>query len=151
MEKCKSYREKSKCGDTGGNTEKSLIIIKPDGVKKKIVGEIISRLEKEDLTIEKLKMVRISRELACRHYREHKDKNFFNMLIDYITSGPSVIMVVSGEDAISRIRKLMGPTDSGKAKEGTIRGDFGVDITINVIHGSDSQESARREIELFFK
>lgn len=130
--------------------EKSLVIIKPDGVKKKIVGEIISRLEREDLAIEKLKMTKISRELACRHYQDHKDKHFFNMLIDYITAGPSVIMVVTGSDAISRVRKLMGPTDSKKAKKGTIRGDFGIDITTNVIHGSDSPESAKREIELFF-
>ncbi|MDD3818871.1 MAG: nucleoside-diphosphate kinase, partial [Actinomycetota bacterium] len=114
-------------------------------------GEIISRLEKENLKIEKLKMVKISRDLACRHYCEHKDKDFFDPLINYITSGPSIIMVVSGENAISRIRELMGPTDSRKAKKGTIRGDYGVDVTVNVIHGSDSPESAKREIELFFK
>ncbi len=131
--------------------EKSLVIIKPDGVKKKVIGEIISRIEKEDLAIEKLKMIKIGRDIARRHYREHKNKSFFDMLIEYITSGPSVVMVVSGTDAITRIRKLMGPTDSKKAEKGTIRGDFGVDITANVIHGSDSIESAGREIELFFK
>ncbi len=130
--------------------ERSLVIIKPDGVKKKVVGEIISRFEKENLTIEKLKMLKIDRELACKHYQDHKNKDFFNVLIDYITSGPVVAMVISGKDAIAVIRELMGPTDPGKAKEGTVRGDFGNDITVNVIHGSDSRESAQREIELFF-
>ncbi len=130
--------------------EKSLVIIKPDGVKKKKIGEIISRLESEGLTIEELKMVKIDRDLACKHYRDHRNREFFDMLISYITSGPSVAAVVCGKDAISRIRELMGPTDSKKAKKGTIRGDFGVDITTNVIHGSDSPESAIREIKLFF-
>jgi nucleoside-diphosphate kinase len=134
----------------GDNMEKSLIIIKPDGVKKRIIGEIISRFEKEDLIIEKLKMIKISRNLAEKHYNEHKDKEFFNMLIDYITSGPVVIMVISGDNAVNRARELMGPTDSRIAKKGTIRGDFGDDITANVIHGSDSKESAEREIKLFF-
>lgn len=130
--------------------ERSLIIIKPDGVKKKIVGEIISRFEKKDLTIEKLKMIKIDQKLACKHYQEHKNKSFFNMLIEYITSGPVVVMVISGKGAIAGARELMGATDSKKAKGGTIRGDFGADITANVIHGSDSAESAKREIELFF-
>lgn len=151
MEKSRINPEEDGAGDINGSIEKSLIIIKPDGVKKKVVGEIISRFEKENLTIEKLKMEKISRELACRHYHEHRSKDFFDILIDYITSGPSVIMVLSGENAIFRIRKLMGPTDSRKAARGTIRGDFGADVTVNVIHGSDSPESAGREIELFFK
>jgi nucleoside-diphosphate kinase len=156
MEKCEVSSKKKKTsnatdtGNAGSNIEKSLVIIKPDGVKKKIIGEIISRLEKENLTIEKIKIAKIDRELACRHYSEHKDKVFFDTLIEYITSGPSVIMVVSGENAISRIRELMGSTDSRKAKNGTIRGDYGIDVTVNVIHGSDSRESAKREIELFF-
>jgi len=131
--------------------EKSLVIIKPDGVEKKVIGKIISRIEAEGLDIEKLKMIKISRDIAYRHYHEHKDKSFFNALIAYITSGPSVVMIVSGRDAITRMRNLMGSTDSKKAEKGTIRGDFGVDITTNVIHGSDSAESARREIDLFFK
>jgi nucleoside-diphosphate kinase len=131
--------------------EKSLVIIKPDGVEKKVVGEIISRIERENFNIERLKMMKISRDIALRHYSEHKNKTFFSSLIEYITSGPSVIMVISGRDAIARVRKLMGPTDSKKAEKGTIRGDFGVDITTNVIHGSDSTGSAKREIELFFK
>jgi len=95
--------------------ERSLIIIKPDGVKKKIVGEIISRFEKKDLTIEKLKMIKIDRKLACKHYQEHKNKSFFNMLIEYITSGAVVVMVISGKGAIARARELMGATDSKKS------------------------------------
>jgi nucleoside-diphosphate kinase len=134
----------------GDNVEKSLIIVKPDGVKKRIVGEIISRFEREGLIVERLKMMRISRKLAEKHYNEHKEKDFFNILIDYITSGPVVVMVISGDNAISRVRELMGPTDSRVAKKGTIRGDFGDDITSNVVHGSDSRQSAEREIKLFF-
>ena len=130
--------------------EKSLVIIKPDAVRKKIIGEIISRIEREDLTIEKLKMAKIDRKLACEHYCEHKDKNFFEELIKYITSDSVIIMVVSGENAIEKVRALMGPTDSKKARKGTIRGDFGTDITVNAIHGSDSPESSKREIQLFF-
>ena len=145
-----NYQRRNRPGEIDNNIERSLIIIKPDGVKKKVVGEIISRFEKEDLTIEKLKILRIDREIASKHYQDHKSKSFFNMLIEYITSGPVVAMVISGEDAIARVRKLMGPTDSRKAEEGTIRGDFGDDITVNVIHGSDSRENAQREIELFF-
>jgi nucleoside-diphosphate kinase len=130
--------------------EKSLIIIKPDGVKKRIIGEIISRFEKEGLIIERLKMMRIDRGLAKKHYNEHREKDFFNILIDYITSGPVVVMIISGDNAISRVRELMGQTDSRIAEKGTIRGDFGDDITANVVHGSDSKQSAEREIKLFF-
>lgn len=137
-------------GEIVNNIERSLIIVKPDGVKKKVIGEIISRFEKEDLNIEKLKMLRIDRELALKHYQDHKDKSFFDILIEYITSGPVVAMVISGNNAIRRVREIMGPTDPEKAERGTIRGDFGEDITVNVIHGSDSRENARREIELFF-
>jgi nucleoside-diphosphate kinase len=143
-------RKKSKSNDVNDNAERSLIIIKPDGVKKKIIGEIISRFEREGLSIEKLKMMKINHKLAHRHYNEHKDEKFFNTLIEYITSGPAVVMIIRGDNAITRARELMGPTDSRAAKEGTIRGDFGDDITINVIHGSDSRESAEREIKLFF-
>lgn len=140
----------SKFDKNSDSMEKSLIIIKPDGVKKRIIGEIISRFEKEGLVIEKLKMIKISRDLAGRHYSEHKDKEFFNTLIDYITSGPVVVMVINGDNAINKARELMGPTDSRIAEEGTIRGDYGEGITVNVIHGSDSRDSAEREIKLFF-
>ena len=133
------------------NIQKSLVIVKPDGVKLKVVGEIISRFEKIGLDIEKIEMTSINRELACKHYCDHVKRDFFEKLIDYVTSGPAVVMILSGEEAISRARGLMGPTDSREAKKGTITGDYGKDNTINVIHGSDSEDSARREIELFFE
>jgi nucleoside-diphosphate kinase len=101
--------------------EKSLIIIKPDGVKKRIIGEIISRFEREGLIIERLKMMRINRQLAEKHYNEHKEKIFFNKLIDYIISGPVVVMVISGDDVIGRVRELMGPTDSRQSAEREIK------------------------------
>ncbi len=130
--------------------EKSLIIIKPDGVHDRVTGKIISRFEDAGFTIEKMKMMEIDEGLAKSHYRDHVGKDFFGPLLKYITSGPVIVMVISGEDAIGQARKLMGPTDSRKASKGTIRGDFGKDVTINVIHGSDSAESAVREIGLFF-
>ena len=133
------------------NIQKSLVIVKPDGVKLKVIGEIISRFEKIGLDIEKIEMTSISRELACKHYCDHIKRDFFEKLIDYVTSGPVVVMILSGEEAISRARGQMGPTDSREAEKGTIRGDYGKDNTINVIHGSDSEDSARREIELFFE
>ncbi len=133
------------------NIQKSLVIVKPDGVEKKVVGEVISRFEKIGLDIEKIEMTSIDRELACKHYCDHVKREFFEKLIDYITSGPVVVMVLSGEKAISRARDLMGATDSRKAEKGTIRGDYGKDLTVNVIHGSDSEKSAEREIGLFFK
>lgn len=132
------------------NHEKSLIIIKPDGVKKRIIGRIISRFEEAGLEIDRIKMMDIDRDLASRHYMDHREKNFFEVLLQYITSGPVVVMQVSGPGAIKKARNIMGPTDPGKAPQGTIRGDFGEDITVNVVHGSDSEQSARREIELFF-
>ncbi|MGM0366060.1 MAG: nucleoside-diphosphate kinase [Actinomycetota bacterium] len=144
----------SKCsGGCGANTisaEKTLIIIKPDAVGKRVVGEIISRFENEGFLIEKMKMIDIGKDLACAHYSEHKGKDYFDRLISYITSGSSVVMVASRPEAIEKARQMMGPTDSRIAKPGTIRGDFGEDITINVIHGSDSLRSAEREIKLFF-
>ena len=130
--------------------EKSLIIIKPDGLKDRVVGKIISKFEDAGFAIENMKLTKINEELASAHYKDHIKKDYFGPLLKYITSGPVIIMVVSGEDTINRARNLMGPTDSRKAPKGTIRGDFGKDVTINVIHGSDSTESAKREIGLFF-
>ncbi len=130
--------------------ERSLIIIKPDGLQSRVAGKIISKFEDAGFTIENMKLTRIDEELASAHYKDHIKKDFFGPLLRYITSGPVIIMVVSGKDTINRVRKLMGPTDSRKAPKGTIRGDFGKDITINTIHGSDSAESAEREIRLFF-
>ena len=130
--------------------EKSLVIIKPDGIGKKIIGDIISRFEDNELYISNLKMIRIDRALACKHYHEHEGKPFFERLINYITADRSVVMIVEGEDAIKKVRGIMGSTDPIKAEAGTIRGDYGTDITINVVHGSDSTKSAEREINLFF-
>ncbi len=130
--------------------EKSLIIIKPDGVHDRVTGKIISRFEDAGFTIEKMKMIKIDEGLAKNHYKDHVEKDFFGPLLKYITSGPFIVMVINGEGAIDQARKLMGPTDSRKAPKGTIRGDFGKDVTINVIHGSDSAESVEREIGLFF-
>lgn len=127
-----------------------MIIIKPDGLQARVVGKIISKFEDAGFTIENMKLTKIDEELASAHYKDHIKKDFFGPLLRYITSGPVIIMVVSGVDTINRARDLMGPTDSRKAPKGTIRGDFGKDITINVIHGSDSTESAEREIGLFF-
>ena len=131
--------------------KKSLVIIKPDGIGKKIVGEIISRFENENLYISRLKMIHIDRELACMHYCAHKGKPYFERLINYITADSSVVMVLEGEDAVNKVRSIMGNTDPLKASPGTIRSDFGTDITVNVVHGSDCAESAEREIRLFFK
>ncbi len=127
-----------------------MIIIKPDGLQARVAGKIISKFEDAGFTIENMKLTKIDEGLASAHYKDHIKKDFFGPLLRYITSGPVIIMVVSGVDTINRARNLMGPTDSRKAPKGTIRGDFGKDITINVIHGSDSTESAEREIGLFF-
>jgi len=127
-----------------------LIIIKPDGLQARVAGKIISKFEDAGFTIENMKLTKIDEGLASAHYKDHVKKDFFGPLLRYITSGPVIVMVISGVDTINRARNLMGPTDSRKAPKGTIRGDFGKDITINVIHGSDSTESAEREIGLFF-
>lgn len=131
--------------------EKSLVIIKPDGVCRKVIGDIISRFENHELSINGLQMLRIDRDLASRHYRDHIGQPYFERLMNYITSDRSVIMILEGENAVSKVRTLLGSTDPAKADLGTIRKDYGTDITINVVHGSDSPESAEREITLFFK
>ncbi|AIF69350.1 nucleoside diphosphate kinase [Palaeococcus pacificus DY20341] len=134
--------------------ERTLVIIKPDAVVRGLIGEIISRLEKKGLRIVGMKMIHIDRELAEKHYAEHKGKPFFEPLIDYVTKAPSVVMVVEGRYAISVVRKMAGATDPKDAEPGTIRGDYGLDVgdaIYNVIHASDSEESAKREIELYFK
>jgi nucleoside-diphosphate kinase len=125
-------------------------MIKPDGVKRRIVGEIIHRLEKKGLEIVDIKLLNLSKELAEEHYSEHKGKEFFDQLIEYITSGPVIAMVVKGNNAIQAVRQLMGNTDPIKAAPGTIRGDYGLTIRENLVHGSDSLESSKREISLFF-
>jgi len=130
--------------------EKSYVMLKPGVLQRRLAGEIVGRIERKGLKIIGLKMMTIPASLAEQHYGEHEGKPFFNDLISYITSGPVVAMVVAGEDAISRIRLLAGATKVEQAQPGTIRGDFAAVTTKNIIHASDSTESAEREIGLFF-
>ena len=133
-----------------GKVERSLVLIKPDAIQRGLAGTIISRLERQGLKLIALKMLHMDKALAERHYAIHKDKPFFNGLVNYISSTPVIAIVFEGEKAVEVIRKTMGATDPAKAKAGTIRGDFGLDIERNVVHGSDSIETAREEIRLFF-
>ncbi len=130
--------------------ERSLVIIKPDGVQRGLIGAIISRLENRGLKIVAMKMIQMDEELARRHYAIHEGKPFFEGLIKYITSGPVVVMVVEGPRAVEIVRKTMGATNPADASPGTIRADFALEIGRNLIHGSDSLETAEREINLFF-
>lgn len=130
--------------------EKTLVLVKPDGVAKKLTGEIIARLERRGLTVVALKMLRLERAKAELHYAEHKEKPFFGGLVAFITSGPVVAIVVGGENAVKAVRTMMGPTNPADAAPGTIRGDFALNLRENVIHGSDSPESAAREIAIYF-
>ncbi len=131
-------------------TESTLLIIKPDGVRRGLIGEVLRRVEEAGLTIDQLRMETIDRALAEEQYGEHRDKPFFVELVEFITGGPVVVAQVTGDNAIARWRELMGPTDPADAPAGTIRGDFASVITENVVHGSDSPESADRELKLFF-
>jgi nucleoside-diphosphate kinase len=130
--------------------ESTLLIVKPDGVRRHLIGEVLRRAEEAGLTIDDLRMERIARATAEEHYGEHREKPFYEELVTFITGGPVVVARVSGENAISVWRELMGPTDPADAPPGTIRGDFASVITENVVHGSDSPESAARELKLFF-
>ncbi|MBA7472507.1 Nucleoside diphosphate kinase [subsurface metagenome] len=130
--------------------EKSLVLIKPDAMQRGLAGTIITRLEKQGLKLVAIRMLHLDKALARRHYAIHRDKPFFNGLVDYISSTPIVAAVFEGEGAIAVIRKTMGATDPVKAEAGTIRGDFGLDIEHNSVHGSDSVETAEKEIKLFF-
>jgi nucleoside-diphosphate kinase len=125
-------------------------MVKPDGVARGLVGEIVSRFERKGMTLEGVRMLTFDEELARRHYAEHVDKGFFPELLSFITSGPVVAMAWSGESAVAVGRNLMGPTDPKEAPPGTIRGDFGTVVTQNLVHGSDSPDSARRELDIFF-
>ncbi len=131
--------------------ERTLVIIKPNAVQREIIGEIISRIEKRGFKIIAMKMFLITKELAERHYREHMGKVFYNELIDMITSGPSVLMILEGENAVEVVRNMCGATDPRKALPGTIRGDYGMRITQNIIHASDSISASESEIEIFFR
>lgn len=130
--------------------QKTFIMLKPDTVQRNLVGEIICRFEKKGLKLVALKMLEISREMAGKHYAEHQGKPFFDDLVNFITSGPVVAMIWEGGEAIQVARKMMGNTDPLEAPTGTIRGDYGLFMGNNIIHGSDSPESAAKEIALFF-
>ncbi len=130
--------------------ERTLIILKPDAVQRRLTGRILQRFEDKGLTIASMKLLHISRDLAERHYSPHKGKPFYPGLIDYITSGPVVVMVLQGGRCIEVARRMMGKTFGYEAEPGTIRGDFGASRTFNLVHGSDSPESAAAEIALYF-
>jgi len=128
----------------------TLLIIKPDAVQRDLIDEIIARVERQGLRVDSKRRTRIDRDLAERHYAEHSEKPFFGELVEFITSGDVIVAKVTGPEAISVLRTLIGATDPAKADPGTIRGDYGKVITENLVHGSDSPESAKRELELFF-
>jgi nucleoside-diphosphate kinase len=130
--------------------ESTLLIVKPDAVRRGLIGEILSRVERKGLRIDDLRMMTVDRALAERHYAEHTEKPFFAELVDFITGGPVVVARLSGREAVTVLRALMGATDPAKSAPGTIRGDLGIEITENLAHGSDSEESAFRELALFF-
>ena len=130
--------------------QRTLVLIKPDAVQRRLVGEITSRLEKRGLKIAAMKMLWMDRALAERHYAIHKDKPFFSNLVEFITSGPIVAAVFEGDNVVEAVRRTMGETNSLKAAPGTIRGDLGLDLERNLIHGSDSEENAEQEISIFF-
>ena len=130
--------------------ERTLIIVKPEGVQRGLVGQVVARFEGKGLKIVGLKLMQITRETAERHYAEHAGKPFYEGLVGHITSSPVVVGVLEGPDAVSVARTMMGVTNPRAAAPGTIRGDFGLDIGLNIIHGSDSAESAQREVGIFF-
>jgi len=132
-------------------TERTLVLIKPDGVQRRVIGDIISRIERKGLTIIALELKNVDEALARAHYAEHADKSFFGSLLEFITSGPVVAAVLAGPRAVAAFRQIAGGTDPvDKATPGTIRGDLGLETQFNLVHGSDSAESAAREIELWF-
>jgi nucleoside-diphosphate kinase len=130
--------------------QRTLVLVKPDGVQRGLVGEIIRRLEQRGLKLIGLKMMRVPADVAERHYAEHQGKPFYGGLISFITSGPIVAMVWEGREAVAVVRSIMGATDPQKAAPGTIRGDLALDLGMNLIHGSDSPARAQTEIALFF-
>ena len=131
--------------------ERSFVMLKPGVVNRRIVGEVISRLEKKGLKLVGMKMMKITSDLADRHYVEHKDKSFYKDLQTYITSGPVIAMVFEAEDCVAIVRKLVGATKVTDAQPGTIRGDYALHTNLNIIHASDSPKNGEREISLFFK
>jgi len=131
--------------------EQTFVMIKPDGVQRGLVGQVLLRLEKKGLKINGLKLIKVTEEMAGSHYQEHQGRGFYAGLISYITSAPVVVMVVEGKNAVQEVRKINGATNPLDALPGTIRGDFAQDIGRNVVHGSDSVESAQREIDIYFE
>jgi nucleoside-diphosphate kinase len=131
-------------------SERTLVLVKPDGVSRGLVGEVISRIERKGLTLAALELRTVDRALAEQHYAEHNGKPFFESLLEFITSGPLVAAVVQGERAIEAFRQLAGATDPVKSATGSIRGDYALEVQYNIVHGSDSPESAKREIDLWF-
>ncbi|HEX7106176.1 MAG TPA: nucleoside-diphosphate kinase [Acidothermaceae bacterium] len=132
------------------DVERTLVLVKPDGVARRLVGEVLSRLERKGLALVAVELRTLDRATAEAHYAEHAGKPFFESVIDFITSGPLLAAVAEGPRAIETWRTMMGPTDPVKAPSGTVRGDYGLVVTENLVHGSDSPESAAREIALFF-
>jgi nucleoside-diphosphate kinase len=130
--------------------ERTLILIKPDAFARNLSGEIIARIERKGLRLVAMNLLTMSRELAARHYAEHEGKGFYDELVTFITSGPLVAMVLEGEQAVVAARQVIGATDPLKANTGSIRGDFAIEVGQNMVHGSDSPESATREVGLFF-
>jgi nucleoside-diphosphate kinase len=130
--------------------ERTFFMIKPDGIQRGLVGKVIARVESKGYKIVAMRMLEMSKEMASRHYGEHQGKPFFQDLVEFIISGPVVAMVIEGEDVIAGIRAMMGKTDPKDSSPGTVRGDFGIHLSRNVVHGSDSPSSANREISLFF-
>jgi nucleoside-diphosphate kinase len=130
--------------------QKTLVLVKPDGIKRRLIGEIIRRIEAKGYDVREMKLMSIHEPLAREHYAEHTEKPFFSELVSFITSGPVVAMVVEGPSVVAGMRQIMGATNPLDAVPGSIRGDFATEITQNVVHGSDSPESAEREVKLFF-
>jgi len=130
--------------------ERTFVLVKPGAVARGLVGEVLARFERKGFRIKAMKYLQVDRDLAMDHYAEHKEKDFFSDLVSSITSGPVAAFVLEGPEAISVVRKMMGVTNPVAAEPGTIRGDFGLDIEANIVHGSDGPESAEREIALYF-
>jgi nucleoside-diphosphate kinase len=135
---------------TVAETQQTFVMVKPDGVRRRLIGEVVSRIEAKGYAIKEMKLFRIDESLARKHYAEHSEKPFFAELVDFIISGPVVAMVVEGIDAVAGMRQIMGATNPVDAVPGSIRGDYAAVITENIVHGSDSPASAEREVNLFF-
>ena len=131
-------------------TERTLVLLKPDAVRRGICGELVARFERRGLTLRGARLLKISRQLAGQHYAEHKGKPFYGDLVSFITSGPTMALAIEGESAVSVVRAMMGATNPLDSAPGTLRGDYALELEENIVHGSDSKTSARRELALFF-